>query len=62
MLLHKTKEEDINYNTVLLNKDYIYEAAIYCITNENKDDINYEKGLELSEKYDLPLIPLVKNK
>lgn len=62
MLLHKTKEEGINYNTVLLNKDCIYEAAIYCITNENKDDINYEKGLELSEKYDLPLIPLVKNK
>lgn len=62
MLLLKTKEEKKNYNTVLLNSEYIYKAGIYCITNENNDDINYEKAKELSEKYDLPLIPLVRKK
>lgn len=62
MLLNKTREEQKNCNTVLLNKDYIYKAGIYCVTNEDYDDISYEKAKELSEKYDLPLIPLIRRK
>jgi len=62
MLLLKTKQEKCNHNTVLLDSDYIYIAAVYCVTNQNKDDINYEKALDLAQKYDLPFIPLIREK
>ena len=56
-LILKTIEKNEEYNTVLVNKNYIDKRAVYCICNSEKDS-DYEKALELANKYELPLIRL----
>lgn len=54
-LLIKTLEYNKEYNSVLVNQDYIIKSAIYCICN-SENDMDYKKASDLASKYDLPLI------
>lgn len=56
-LLLKTLEKNEQYNSVLVDKNYVTKRAIYCICKSDQDP-DYEKALELANKYELPLIQL----
>ena len=55
--LIKTLEKNEQYNSVLVDKNYVTKRAIYCICKSDQDP-DYEKALELANKYELPLIQL----
>ena len=56
-LLLKTLQKNEQYNSVLVDKRYVTRRAVYCIC-KSETDPDYEKALELANKYELPLIKL----
>ena len=56
-LFLKTLNENKEYNSVLVNKKYVTKRAVYSIC-KSENDMDYKKAVELSNKYELPLILL----
>lgn len=59
-LLIKTLKNDKKYNNVLLDKETSDIIGIYAITDGNDDNISYKKAKDLADKFELPLIPIIK--
>ena len=56
-LLLQTLEKKQEYNSVVVDKEYVTIRAVYCIC-KSETDPDYEKAQELASKYEIPFIPL----